>query len=62
MKDMSLVLNDILNKITLLKCSNYYLHDNVNQLSKDDFMDISLASQQELLQVEEKLKLLLQNL
>lgn len=62
MKDMSLVLNDILNKITLLKCSNYYLQDNVNQLSKDDFLYISFASQQELLQVEEKLKLLLQNL
>lgn len=30
MKDMSLVLNEILNKITLLKCSNFYLHDNVN--------------------------------
>lgn len=51
MKDISLVLNDVLNKIILLKCSNYYLHDNVSQLSKDDFVNLSYASQNEILEL-----------
>lgn len=62
MKDISLVLNDVLNKITLLKCSNYYLLDNVSPLSKDDFVNLSYASQNEILELEKKIKLLLDNI
>ena len=62
MKDISLVLNDVLNKIILLKCSNYYLHDNVSQLSKDDFVNLSYALQNEILELEKKIKLLLDNI
>lgn len=56
MQDLLIIINDVLNKITLIKCSNNYLHDNVTQLTKDDFVNVSYASQTELLEVEKKLK------
>lgn len=62
MKDISLVLDDVLNKITLLKCSNYYLHDNITKLSKDDFVDVSFASQEEILEIEKKIKSIVESI
>ncbi len=52
MSDLSIILNDVLNKITLIKCSNKYLHDYATELSKDDFVDVSYASQTEILEIE----------
>lgn len=59
MQDLSSIIHDVLNKITLIKCSNNYLHDNVTRLSKDDFVDVSFASQTEILEIEKKLKTIL---
>lgn len=62
MSDFSIILNDVLNKITLIKCSNSYLHDNATQLSKDDFVDVSYASQTEILEIEKKLKSMVESI
>lgn len=62
MPDLSIILNDVLYKITLIKCSNNYLHDNATQLSKDDFVDVSFASQNEILEIEKKLKSIVESI
>ena len=62
MSDFSITLNDVLNKITLIKCSNNYLVENVTQLSKDDFVDVFYASQAEILEIEKKLKSIVESI
>lgn len=62
MEDLSITLNDVLNKITLIKFSNNYLHDNFNQFSKDDFLDVSYALQNEILEIEKKLKSIVESI
>lgn len=62
MQDISPVIYDLLNKITLLKCTNNYLHDHVSELSKDDFISVSYALQDEILHIEKKLKIILDSI